>query len=701
MKILFIAPHLSTGGMPQFLLKRIQALKKYTNHEVSVIEFNSISREYVVQRRGIISEVGYTGFYTLGDDKMEIFGSIEGIDPDIIHIEGVMAELSPAVCAKLLDNNRKYRIVETCHDVIFDPTDRIYNPDGYAMCSPFHLQTFAANPGYKEVIQYPYDSPAGLNKEATQYALGFNPGKRHVLNVGLWTKGKNQGEAVELARSYPEIDFHFVGNMAINFQDYWKPIIDGHLPDNVFIHGERYDLDVFYKACDIFMLNSVNECSPIVLREAITHELPIVARNLPQYGDMYTPYITPYTDNLKEVFDKVLLTRPIYLRPKYTSVDFADKLSVFYARVSMLDVVPTNLDSYEILHSFMGKPTVEITGNSTSVFTVEFWEGLNLIHKADITTNHWTCANREYYVEWNVKVYKDGELVSDSILDLKGQTVLIVHDSKSLGDTIAWMPYALEFKNKHNCNVIVTTYHNYLFKEVYPELTFTEPRRSVDGVNAMYKLGWFYDGDMEPELPNTIPLQQAACNILGLDYKEIVPRIHMPRAHYKHEKKYVAIATRSTAGCKHWDDAYWQDVINHLVRNGYDVINTSMESTHYENCYNMEDKSMNVTMGIIKGCEFFIGLSSGLSWVAWGLEKPVIMISNFTKSDHEFGCIRPTDTTVCHGCWNNKNFKFDKSDWNWCPIHKGTDRQFECQRFITPPMIIKEIEVMVANLHLK
>ena len=41
----------------------------------------------------------------------------------------------------------------------------------------------------------------------------------------------------------------------------------------------------------------------------------------------------------------------------------------------------------------------------------------------------------------------------------------------------------------------------------------------------MYKLGWFYNRDLEPTLPNTIPLQQTASNILGLEFKEIKTNI--------------------------------------------------------------------------------------------------------------------------------------------------------------------------------
>jgi autotransporter strand-loop-strand O-heptosyltransferase len=87
-----------------------------------------------------------------------------------------------------------------------------------------------------------------------------------------------------------------------------------------------------------------------------------------------------------------------------------------------------------------------------------------------------------------------------------------------------------------------------------------------------------------------------------------------------------------------------------------------------------------------------VGLSSGLSWLAWSLNKQVYMIANFTKADHEFqsNCTRLTNEKVCNGCWNNKNFKFDKSSWGWCPIWEGYEKQFECQKSIeVHDMVIK------------
>ena len=104
-----------------------------------------------------------------------------------------------------------------------------------------------------------------------------------------------------------------------------------------------------------------------------------------------------------------------------------------------------------------------------------------------------------------------------------------------------------------------------------------------------------------------------------------------------------------------------------------------------------EDLPMSEVMSIIHHSEFFIGLSSGLSWLAWALDKQVVMISNFTEDNHEFDCIRVTKKNVCHGCWNSPEHTFDKGDWDWCPLHKGTPRQFECHTSITAQDVISSL----------
>lgn len=314
-------------------------------------------------------------------------------------------------------------------------------------------------------------------------------------------------------------------------------------------------------------------------------------------------------------------------------------------------------------------------------------ENKQVIYETTLRKNMWAKCNRKYLADYSIEIWQNNTLRKTiSFLDnLKDQKVFISFESSSLGDTIAWMPYALEFKNKYGCDVVVSTFKNFMFKDVYPELTFAERGEVVNNIVAMYEIGWFYNADMEPALPNTIPLQKTATNILNLDYQEIRPRIAFTPGNNLYGK-YVTISTRSTSQCKHW--YYWQELVNALIEKGYKVVELSLESDRLEGVIYPEDKSIESTLNLLHHSGIYIGLSSGISWLAWAIEKPVVMISNFTESDHEFSCIRITNKDVCHGCWNNPMFKFNKGDWNWCPEHEHTDRQFECHKQITVEQVM-------------
>ena len=680
LKILFLAPHLSTGGMPAFLLKRIEALQTSGNVDILVVEYQCYSLDYVVQREQIKNLVPV---HTLYEDKNELFQIIQQFKPDVIHIDEMSERLDREMVTKLYSTDREYRIVETCHDVSFTPDDKIFHPDAYAFCTPHHLNTFSNTNSYKQVIEFPIEDLK--NKKCiwdeAMFDLDFDFSKEHVVNVGLWTSGKNQKEAVELARQMPNVQFHFVGNMAPNFRDYWYPIILD-LPDNCKIWGERNDVYKFLMASDVFMFNSTWECNPLVIREAIGHECKILARNLPQYCGMFDEYITPIGDDLKQQLEEVLEQPVTYTVPADGFVNFRDDHITLYKQVVSS---ATQMSNVTIVNNFVSNPFLEIKGTSNSVFKVCFYDEDGVLqYENTIKANHWVKLNRQWYTKWTTKVWENDKLIFNQSLNAYNKRVYIAFDSSSLGDTIAWIPYCLEFKNKHNCDVIVSTFHNYLFESVYPELKFIKPGTSVSNIYAQYTLGWHYNLDKEPVTPpNIIPLQQAATNILGLEYKEIKPKIAFVPKDNVHGK-YVVIATNSTAQCKFWTKEGWQEVINYLVDNGYKVINVSKERNDFENCYQLPNGSLQEVSNVIYHARFFIGLSSGLSWMAWGLGLPVMMISNFSDKDHEFSCIRITNTNVCHGCWNDGNEKFDKGDWNWCPRNKN----FECHTSITGKMVI-------------
>jgi autotransporter strand-loop-strand O-heptosyltransferase len=317
-----------------------------------------------------------------------------------------------------------------------------------------------------------------------------------------------------------------------------------------------------------------------------------------------------------------------------------------------------------------------------------------VIYETKLKPKFWAKAERRYFSDVVIYVKYNGVTLKEiNVIDeIKGKRVLINFHTTSIGDTLAWIPYCKEFKDTYDCDVIVSSYHNYLFEKTYPELTFVDVGLMVHNIMAMFDLSWSYDKYKEPVHPATIPLQKTASNILNLPFVEIIPILSFEVKERPINDKYIAISTISTSQCKLWD--YWQELIDILVSKGYKVFEVSKDATTLKNIITPEDKSFENVMNILHHAKLFIGLSSGISWLNWALGKHSVMISNFTNKDHEFkiNCTRITNESVCHGCWNKPIFKFNKSDWNWCPEHEHTTRQFECHKTISALEVMGKIE---------
>jgi autotransporter strand-loop-strand O-heptosyltransferase len=361
-------------------------------------------------------------------------------------------------------------------------------------------------------------------------------------------------------------------------------------------------------------------------------------------------------------------------------------------------------EKYNFNVSFLRNPTVEISGNSKDNFLVEFIDGDRLVHSSNIRCGMWTKVNREYYADWRVRITKKDQVVYDQKIDFTGKKVYISLESKALGDTLAWFPYAEEFRKKHSCQVAISTFMNDLFIDQYPDLEFVSPGQGFENIYAHYKIGWFYNNglfnqNLNPKDFKKIPLQQTASDILGLDYKEVsanLPNISTTK------KKRVGFAMHSTAQAKYWNNPTgWQEVVNYLIKKGYEVVLYSRENDGYMG--NFQPKgiqkfpggSMKDVISDMSTCEFFIGLASGLSWLAWSIGLPVVLISGFSEEWAEtlLNTYRVINKSVCHGCFNSD--RLDAGDWNWCPKHKNTERMFECTKKIGSDMVIKQINKII------
>jgi len=359
----------------------------------------------------------------------------------------------------------------------------------------------------------------------------------------------------------------------------------------------------------------------------------------------------------------------------------------------------------KILISYVRGPRIEILGSIDTTYKVEFIDKKDnsIKFQTEIKNNHWAKSNYEYFIDWKVRVWENNVLLHEEEFNAKGKRVYIAMDSKAIGDTIAWFPYLEEFQLKHECELIVSTFHNKLFKNQYPTIQFVKPGDTVDNLYAMYSLGLFYDNFFTPNLyknptdPKSVTMQQMATDILGLEYKEIKPRL--PKKNLKKDDKLITIAIHGTAQPKYWNNPTgWQDVVDWLNEKGYTVKLLSREDTGYmgndhpTGIIKHPEGPLESVMDEMRKSKAFIGIGSGLSWVSWALGTKTVLISGFSYDWAEMqDCIRiGAPKGKCEGCFNR--LRLDAGDWNWCPDHKGTERQFECTKSITSKMVIKELE---------
>lgn len=384
--------------------------------------------------------------------------------------------------------------------------------------------------------------------------------------------------------------------------------------------------------------------------------------------------------------------------------------------------------------NYIEGPRVTIEKNSPNkeyeiLFTnpnSNMWES-KIEYKATITPGMYSTCHKKYFIPWEIKILSEGKLIHLDKFDCTGKRVYIKFESKSIGDTLAWIPYVEEFRKKHNCEVICSTFHNNWFESQYPEIQFTPPGSLVPDLYTSYQIGWFFNTssntkllqysknpsleshvntDSHPSLPVNIPLQQTASDILGLDFKEIKPNIKIIDYSKPTTKKYVTLSMQSTAQSKYWNYPNgWQQIVNFLKSQGYEVVLVDKYSVfgiegfmNYapHNVIDKSSASLEEVTSIISQAEFHLGISSGLSWLAWAVDTPVVLVSSFTKPYCEFqsNCIRIYNDTPTSGYFNN--YKIDASDWNWYPYKKieSIEDWYEIEN-ITPEQVINGIKQLL------
>ena len=386
-----------------------------------------------------------------------------------------------------------------------------------------------------------------------------------------------------------------------------------------------------------------------------------------------------------------------------TAEEFRKMNELIWSNTNVESTAENNIEVH-----FVDGPFVEIKGNNSIRYDVKFIDADTdqIIYQVNLKNNEWARCSRKWFTNWRIEINSDRGKSYIHTFDPTDKKVFIVFESSSLGDTIAWIPYVEEFRKKNKCHVVVSTFMNDMFREQYPELEFVKTGTNVNNLYALYRLGCFYDDnkvDMDRHKTDfrSLRLQEYASDILGLDFEEILPR--MPKiSPMKSDKPYICIANHSTAQSKYWNNQTgWQELVDYAKSLGYDVYLLSREEDGYMGNKNpsgvikVENKTLEEIGAIMLGSQGFVGISSGLSWLAWSLGVNTVLISGQTDKLLEpiTKIERVINESVCHACFSRH--LFDKGDWNWCPEHKGTQKQFECSKEISFDMVKSKLNDML------
>jgi autotransporter strand-loop-strand O-heptosyltransferase len=443
----------------------------------------------------------------------------------------------------------------------------------------------------------------------------------------------------------------------------------------------------------------------------ISHELPVSASTYNHFNENVGNYYEPDFNHLSEMmklsyekydtFKKLALVDSETIRKEFSWEHVAkiglETINDFLERKPWLN---KPFKKNEIIVSYLDGPRVEILGDEKKEYFIEFIDGNDgrVVHSQTISNNMWVASSKKYYIPWVIKI--NGEVYDE--LNLEGKTVMISLESKALGDTISWAPYAVEFQKKHNCKLLLSTFKNNFFEglDSYKNITFIKPGESHN-CHAIYRIGWFKkdgrweDKDRNPNQPNLVPLQQAATDILGLEYKELNHGLTFEKKERPVKEKYVVFAPNATSGCKEWDYNHWVTLSKMIKELGYEVLTLTQKPYNIDGVTNIWEEPLDVVANYLYHASAYLGLGSGLSWFNWALGNHTYMINGFARPDHEFteNVTRVYNDNTCVFCWNDEVFVFDPGDWDWCPVYKGTKKQHVCQRSITPLQVFQKLKI--------
>ncbi len=332
----------------------------------------------------------------------------------------------------------------------------------------------------------------------------------------------------------------------------------------------------------------------------------------------------------------------------------------------------------------------------------------------------------KFYVEWEIALWLNGELVFYHQFDPRGQKIHF-NLSKALGDILALLPYVEQFRRTFDCEVTCSSAFpcRDIIQTYYPHIQLTDtpingddplPPPPEDSYACYYLSAIRARPTATTADMRIVPLELVGQTILcSSKLRRPSKKIFTPTAPRSIEQKYVCIGVQASANPKCWlNPGGWDQVIDYLKSLGYRVlcIDKDRSSTNWNMTVEMpkgaEDFSGDYTLidrvNQLAYADFFIGISSALAWLAWSVDIPVVLISGLTAPWYEFDTpYRVYNPLVCHGCFNHR--PHDVHQILECLEHKDAaervgERLYECSKKISARSVIGAIEQLIADHNL-
>lgn len=355
MKIASIIEEGRFGGPQMRIIRTVSDLKKEAGIEITIIipslnsgkfreKLEGAGLDYKVLRITRLSRQNIwlmlTYLLSFPFELLGLYLYLKKGKFDIVHVNGGSWQVKGIIAGKLAGMKTVWHMNDTCIPWIvrtfFKFVYRFFTPKAVI------FQSWKARKYYESFADL---SASWLNMiPAPADTESFIPGKREdngkvlaVACMGNISPVKGYAYFIEAAsilkEKYPDVKFVIAGSKLESQIPYYEKIKEmGEKAGNTCFAGFVDDTSEFLRQTDIFVCSSINESSPLAVREAMSMELPVVSSDVGDVSDYVKDgeggFIVPPADSEALSAKIEILINSPDLRNKFGKVnrDTAEKL---------------------------------------------------------------------------------------------------------------------------------------------------------------------------------------------------------------------------------------------------------------------------------------------------------------------------------------------------------------------------------------